>query len=316
MPASSTVHLDTALTNVSLAYRNPNLLADVIAPQVPVRRQSDKYFVYDPDGERFRPVNDRRAPGALAAEVDFTLSTDSYFASDHALTSAISDEERDNADTPLSVDIDRVEFLSDKIALNREVSLAATFNAAGSLLSGEDVIEANRWFDTDSDPVGMIASGKRAILQGVQQEANTLVLSLSAYDALRVHPSIKELAGSANSGIPDATDLAKILDVERVLVGRGYYNAAKPGQAPDMLPIWGDNAALVFVPRRPGLKTVSALYTFTWSQAPGSIGGRVVEVWRENGRKADMIRVQHYYDHKVVSPNAAYVWRGVTTPEE
>ena len=54
MPEVSQVHIDAALTNVSVAYRNPDYIADIIAPQVAVRKQSDKYYIYDAERERFR----------------------------------------------------------------------------------------------------------------------------------------------------------------------------------------------------------------------------------------------------------------------
>jgi hypothetical protein len=69
MPEVSQVHIDAALTNVSVAYRNPDYIADIVAPQVAVRKQSDKYYIYDAERERFRQSNDRRAPGAEADEV-------------------------------------------------------------------------------------------------------------------------------------------------------------------------------------------------------------------------------------------------------
>ena len=124
MPEVSQVHIDVALTNVSIAYRNPDYISDIIAPPVPVRKQSDKYFIFDPERERFRESNDRRAPGAEASEVGFGLSTDNYYCEDHALETAIPDEERENADPPIQVDIDRTEFLVDKILLNKEIALA------------------------------------------------------------------------------------------------------------------------------------------------------------------------------------------------
>ena len=44
MPQSNEVHIDAALTNLSVGYQNPAFIADRLAPVVPVRKQSDKYF--------------------------------------------------------------------------------------------------------------------------------------------------------------------------------------------------------------------------------------------------------------------------------
>lgn len=111
MPNANEVHIDAALTNLSVGYRNPAFIADLLAPVVPVRKQSDKYFICDAEREAFRPSDDRRAPGAEASEVNFALSSDNYYCEDHALTSAIPDEERENADPVIQPAIDRTRRL-------------------------------------------------------------------------------------------------------------------------------------------------------------------------------------------------------------
>jgi hypothetical protein len=111
MPEVSQVHVNVALTNVSLAYRNPAFIADLIAPPVGVRKQQDRYFIHDAEREAFRSTSDHRAPGAEANEVDFALSSEAYYCEDHALVSVIPDEERENADPAIQPDIDRVRRL-------------------------------------------------------------------------------------------------------------------------------------------------------------------------------------------------------------
>ena len=44
-PTVSQVHLDRALPNVSVAYRNANYIGDLVFPSVVVQKISDKYFV-------------------------------------------------------------------------------------------------------------------------------------------------------------------------------------------------------------------------------------------------------------------------------
>ena len=153
MPEVNQVHVDAALTNLAVGYRNPAFISDVIAPVVGVRKQFDRYFIYDSEREGFRASDDRRAPGAAANEVDFALSTDSYFCDDHALTSVIPDEERDNADPPIQPNIDRTEFLRDKIDLNKEIELAGVLTDATLITQSETLSGTSQWSDlTNSDP--------------------------------------------------------------------------------------------------------------------------------------------------------------------
>jgi hypothetical protein len=309
MPAASQVHIETALTNVSVAYRNPACVAEAVAPPVPVRRQSDRYYILDPARERFRAQNDLRAPGAEADEVDFSLSTDAYFCADHALESAVPDEERENADPAIQPEIDRTEFLTDKILLNQETNLAAAFRAPDALPGIEYTEAGNRWDDPDVDPVAAVELGRAAIQQAVPVLPNTLILSYPVYQALRAHPKILDRVKYVRMGIVGAAELAQLFDIERLLIARAFHNTAARGQAPALEFVWGRDALLCHVPARAALKTVALAYTFTWTLAPGSLTGCLVESWREERRKADMIRVQKYYDQKIVAPEAGYLWK-------
>ena len=292
MPEVSQVHIDAALTNVSVAYRNPDYIADLIAPQVAVRKQSDKYYIYDAERERFRQSNDRRAPGAEADEVDFALSTDSYYCEDHALESVIPDEERENADPVIQPDIDRTEFLMDKIDLNKEIVLATRIRT-GADIPGETLSGTDQWSDyTNSDPVSAVEGQKGTIQQEVQVLPNTLVLPYEVYQKVRLHPKVIEKVQYVKLGVVGPDVLAQLFDVDRVLVAKAFKNVAARGQAASLEYVWGKDAFLCYMPARPALKQTALAYTFVWTVAPGSVNGRVVEVWRENRRKADMIRVQ------------------------
>lgn len=309
MPEVSQVHIDAALTNVSVAYRNPDYIADLIAPQVAVRKQSDKYYIYDAERERFRQSNDRRAPGAEADEVDFALSTDSYYCEDHALESVIPDEERENADPVIQPDIDRTEFLMDKIDLNKEIVLATRIRT-GSDIPGETLSGTDQWSDyTNSDPVSAVEGQKGTIQQEVQVLPNTLVLPYEVYQKVRLHPKVIEKVQYVKLGVVGPDVLAQLFDVDRVLVAKAFKNVAARGQAASLEYVWGKDAFLCYMPARPALKQTALAYTFVWTVAPGSVNGRVVEVWRENRRKADMIRVQKYYDQKIIAAGACYLWK-------
>jgi hypothetical protein len=242
------------------------------------------------------------------SEINFDISSDSYFCDDHALEAVIADEERDNADPAIQPDIDKTEFLTDKILLNKEVALANTI--ATATLPGATLSGTSQWSDyTNSDPVAAVEDQKATIQKAVQQIPNTLVLPYDVYRKVRLHPKVTDKVLNVQTGIVGPDILADVFDVEQVLVPRGLKNTAAPGQAPSLSYIWGKNAFLCYVPPRAGLKTVGLAYTFQWAAAPGSLAGHVVEIWREERRKADMVRVQRYYDQKIIAAGAVFVWK-------
>ncbi len=306
MPTPNEVHVDAALTGVSVAYSNTDYVADTVAPAVPVRKQSDRYYVYDEAREWLRPSVDARAPGTPAGEVDYALSTDSYFCADHALEAAVPDEERENADTAIAPDIDRTEFLTEKLMLNREIELASLLGLA--TVPGKELEGAACWDDPASDPIGDLNTAHASVASGIQRRANTLLVSQKVFDALANHPAIVDRVKYTSAAAVTEDILARLLQLDRVAVGRAYRNAALPGRSPSMTPVWGRFAYLLYVTPRPGLRNMGALSTFTWNgpHMTENARGYVVDKWREPARKSDMIRVQRYYDQKLVAPYAAY----------
>ncbi|MEO8376254.1 MAG: hypothetical protein ABI579_01175 [Candidatus Sumerlaeota bacterium] len=303
MPDVASSHFDAALTNLSVAYRNNSYVAQDIAPEVAVRRQSNRYFVYDPKRDNMRETFDGRAPGAEAHELDFQLSSDLYYCDDHALESAIADEENENADSPLQPQVDRVEFLTDKILLNKEIALATKLRDTAVIPN----TAITAWNDTGGDPITDIETGRASIVNQIQQAPNTLVLSFSVYTALRNCAKVIDRIKYTNGGTIGTKALADLFDVERALVGRAVKNTSAVGQNPSLQAVWGDDALLLYVPPRVSLKATAAALTFAWSQAAGTRGVSV-QAWREERRKATMVRVQQYYDLKVVAPGAAYLF--------
>lgn len=305
MPEPQQVHIDAALTNVSLAYRNNDFIAELIAPPVPVRKQSDRYYIYDSDREIIRSADDIRSPGALASEIDYALSTDSYFCSDHALASAVTDEERENADPVIQPDIDRTEFLTERLLLNQEVALEDALRSS-NVIQESVIPDGSEWNESGSDPIEDVREARMTVMEQSQRRANVMVLPYTVYETVRNHPAIIDMIKYGGNSVATPDVLAQLFDVDRVLVPRACQNVATKGQAPTIEPVWSNNVYLAHVAPRPGLKQVTLAHTFVWSGTAGSTGGVIVERWRENGRKADMIRVQKYYDQKIVAPGAAF----------
>ncbi|NLD60930.1 hypothetical protein GX645_00550 [Candidatus Sumerlaeota bacterium] len=311
MPEVNEVHIDAALTGVSVAYTNTDYAADVIAPAVPVLKQSDRYFICDPDREWMRKSDDLRSPGTPANEVGYYMSSDSYYCQDHALEASVPDEERDNADPAIAPDIDRTEFLTEKIMLNREVALSNMLNDAD--IPSVSLSEDDAWTTPTSNPIDQFRTAQLSIASAIQRRANVLLVGQEAFDALANHPAIIERIKYTSASAITEDVLARLFQIERVVVGRAWTNISALGRQPIMQPVWGDNAFLIYVTPRPGLRNIGALSTFTWNAAhtAANTNGYIVDRWREPERKADVIRVQKYYDHKLVTPKAAYRFENV-----
>jgi hypothetical protein len=63
--------------------------------------------------------------------------------------------------------------------------------------------------------------------------------------------------------------------------------------------MWGKDVVLAYVPPRPGPRIPAFAYEFVWGYGAGR--PMVTERWREQPRKADIVRVSRRYDLKFVA---------------
>ena len=185
MPNRSDIHIDKALTNMSVKYLQDtaNFIADKVFPVVPVAKQSDRYFMYKKE-DWFRDDARLRAMGAESAGGDYDIdNTPTYFCNKYAFHKDVFEEDRVNADSPLTPDQDAMEFVVDKILLNRENNWAKTYFQSGVWeqdLTGSGTAGSGKiiyWDDYDhSDPISDIANMSTAMAEITGKRPNTLTL--------------------------------------------------------------------------------------------------------------------------------------------
>jgi hypothetical protein len=298
------IHRDRALENVSLQYKPQGMIADLVAPRVPVKRESDFYYVYSRDTMTIPST--RRAMRSESNQANWNMSTSTYNLEEHALHDYVSDRERDNADSPISVDVDTTEILTQKLMLRREKDLASVVQTTANWGTNIDASATATiaWSSntTTTNPITLIDSLSSVILQNSGVRPNRLILTDPQFNAAKEHVSIVDRIKytSADSVTPEM--LAKLFRLDQILVATAIENTAKEGIADSMAFIWTDAAFLYYVPDAPALKQASALYTF-WKDAVTAPWK--VERWREGKRTSDAIQVSGMYQHKPVATACA-----------
>lgn len=302
MPDIGSVHIDQALTNLSQAVMNEGFAADKIFPVLPVKKDSDKYFVYDKANLRVEKTD--WAPKTQVKEVNWDVSTDNYKTERHGLGELVEDDEVDNADTPLSPMMDTTEVVTEKLLLRREKKLATLLTTTGTFDSDARpaIGAAGRWDNygsSTSDPNIDIQTGRKTIFGKLFRKPNTLVLPYLVYETVREHPKVLERVKYVSEAVVDAGILARLWNVENVVIAGTGENTAIEGQADVLAQIWGKNAWLGYVEPRPGRRRMSWGYAFR-SQ------NMLAERWRDNPRKGEMLRISYKEIHKVVTSGAGY----------
>jgi hypothetical protein len=307
------VHIDQVLTNISIGWSNQGLVAEKLFPVVRVRKQSDKYYTFG--REAWLPeAGDYRAPGTEANEIPgLSLSTDTYYAQEHSLQVAVTDEERENADSPLSPDRDGTELVTSKILLGREKAMKDAVTDATQYATDMTVTLSGtaQWNDyANSNPIGDMKAGRRAMHANMFLEPNTAIIPYQVMSALEDHPDFIERIKYSERAILTPEIIASVVGIPNVIVpGTGV--AADASLVPGYL--WGKDVVLAYVPSRPGMRVPAFAYEFVWGY--GGSQQQVVDRWREERRKSDVIRCSRRYDLKLVgrenNPNDANVGKVV-----
>jgi hypothetical protein len=295
---SGNVHIDQILSAISVGWPNNGLVGSNLMPPVAVKKQSDKYYIFGREG--WLPEDDNRAPGSVANEVvGLAVSTDTYYAREHSLQIAVTDEERENVDSPLAPDRDATEMVTSKIMLGREVAIKTLVTTTSNYASGlsTTLSGAAQWNSANyatSDPISDLRTGKTAVHARIFQEPNTLVVPYQVMAALEDHPDFLERIKYSERAIFSPELLGSVLGFDKVIVPGVGLNSANPGATASLGYLWGKDVVMAWVPPRAGLKIPAFGYEFVW-------GTQYVDRWREEPRKSDLIRASRRYDLKLVA---------------
>lgn len=292
MTTRQQIHIDRALTNISVAYMQDasNFIADKVFPVIPVQKQSDTYFIYNRD-DFFRDEAQLRGKGTESAGGDYDVElAPPYFCRKWAFHTNVTEEDVVNADDPLKPRQDATEFVSQKLLLRRENMWARQFfqpSVWGRELQGidttgtvtdTDIIQFN---NPTSDPIGVIAKERTRMAETTGYKPNTIVFSPYVLEALNNHPEILDRIKYTQKGIVSLDLIASLFEVDNIYVPWAVQNTKPKGtDGGEMSFVMGKHALLMYVEKNPGIKKPSAGYTFAWTglKGAGALGNRVVRI--------------------------------------
>lgn len=301
MPLISDVLFDELLTNVSMQYQpaQGGYLADSVLPPIPVKKESAIFWKYDKS--RFDVPDSIRAPRSHYNKIDWSTEQDSYSAAEFGLEGEIDDRERDNSVSPLDLDVDTAEIVTDMMLNNREqrvADLVLDANVVGGidLTSGSNV----QWSDPASDPILGATTARNSLFATVGYKPNKLLLGNDVYEVLRAHPAIIERIQFSERAIVTKQILAALFEVDEILVGGVLRRTSQQGAADAIADIWAGAALFFYSENRPSLKRASFGYQF-----------RVRDLrtfkYRDDSRATDIVRVTEIQGEKLMAPELAYL---------
>ncbi len=321
--------IQPALTAIALTYTNQDLIADRVLPRIPVISQAFKWSKFTlADG--FTIPDTRVGRKSRPGEIDWTASEQNSATTDYALDDAVPFMDIQAAEISAKIyGIEPIDpmarstyLLTNLVALDREnraangangVFVAANYPAANkATLAG-----TTQWSDfVNSDPVQAIL----AALDACYVRPNKLVIGALAWTKLRTHPKVtafvlpmggQSAVGSSGGGGGShitGEAFAAAFELDEVIVGKGFYNSAKPGQTPNMTRLWGKHAALIYLP--PNINTTEAQVTFGFTAQWGEkIAGTMQNDPMIGMRGGTRVRVGESVQEVIAANDAAYFFQ-------
>ena len=313
-PQLSSVHVNTPLTNLSVAYSQAAdlFVAHKVFPVVPVAKQSDIYYTYS--AADFRRSEARlRAPGTESAGSGYSLdSSNTYFCHVNAVHKDIDDQIRANAEAVLDMDRDATEYIMQQLLLKREKDWADTFFGASTWTGGTSQDLDVNWSASDATPVADVQQQKMSILQKTGYMPNVLVCGADAYSTLINSDDVVDRIKYTQRGVLGPDLLAGVLGVDKVYVMYAGENTAAEGQtASNSFIGTTGTCVLLYAAKAPSLLHASAGYTFTWSGYTGAQDGQRISRFRMDHLRADRIEGELAYDQKLISADLGHRWESV-----
>ena len=334
-PTAGDVHVNVPLTNISVAYAQSAsaFVADKLFSNIPVQKQSDRYFTYD---RRYwqRTEAQRRAPGAQSAGSGFQInSTPTYYADVWAVHKDVPDQVRSNTDRPLDADRDATNWVTQQMLLAKEKQFASTFAATGVWANETDVkATSTAWDANGSTPIEDVAEASEQFLRTTGYRPNVGVFSPGVERTLKNHSLVLDRIKYTQRGIVTNDLLASLFDLDRLYTLQAVeYTGNEPavgGYDPsDVSTVQGINSQmqfigedpdgtsgngfflLLYVPPAPSILTPAAGYTFSWTGYMGAsaMGGRIKR-FRMEENASDRIEMEMAFDMKVVCADMGYLF--------
>jgi len=244
MPAPFPIQPD--LTAISIAYKNKRMIADEVAPRVPVNKEDFKYLKHDL-AEGFTVPDTKVGRKSQPNEVSFSATEETASTVDQGLDDKIPQSDIDNAPENYDPLGKSVEQTSNLIELGREVRVAnMVFNAANYAAGSQQTLAGvNQFSDfANSDPIGVLMDA----LDNMVMRGNIMTIGRQAYSILARHPDVVKAAhgNSGDKGVAHRDAIKELFELEDILVGEARINTAKKGQAPALQRAWGKHISLQY----------------------------------------------------------------------
>lgn len=306
------------LVAISGMYRNRRLIADEVLPRVAIGgTQNYKYLRHTKEDGFTIPdtrVGRTSRPNQLQTSAIEVPGSTNDFAIDIGVPYADVQNAQGQADAVARAAMDpqakATRVGTDIILLDREVRVAAKVHALATYPSANrtTLSGTSQWSDyVNSNPVDAIL----AAMDIPMAKPNVGVIGTTAFTKLRQHPKMVSgvLGNAGTAGVVTAEAIAALLGLDKLLVGEGWLNTARPGQAVSMARVWGKHLALLYLDPNGGPMDMPS---FGWTAEWGTRQVGVIPDKHMGARGGEWIRSFESVDEQIAASDMGYLFRDCT----
>jgi len=243
------------LTRIAMAFQQEGMIADEVLPRVSVEGELFEYTKVSEKARLMIPDTKIGRTGA-ANQVEFDNFNETDRVADHGLEAPVPVKDIDTARAHGALDpMDQATMgVMELMSLAREKEVADLVTTAANYASAHkltlDGTSGKYHFDdtTNGTPLAQMEDA----MDGMLVRPNTMVVDRLTLTKLKRHPEVVARVfptAVTTSGQVTTQQLADALELERILVGAGWYDSAKKGQAQSNTRIWGNALALLHINR-------------------------------------------------------------------
>lgn len=333
MPIATNATLNPILTKIANQFmRDPKgFVGARLAPPFATALQAASYYVFSAEELANTPVLKPRAPGSGYPRITSILSNDNYYCQNYGLEALVPDEERLKYGAYFDVDVARVRKLVDTIKVNHELRVhTLATNTAQVPYAGVAV----KWDDPSSNPKDDVDAAKEYIRQQTGMEVNLMTISNPVFLKLQQHPKLLDVFKYTSPGLLNEDKLASYFGLPQggLAIAKTVQATNLEGQTFTPADIWGHDCVLAHVEEGDDLELPNFARTFYWTAftspvtektggtGPGMVAGGgggsdLLQIfdYRDETKKSDVHRGEHYVGEKVVGQKAAFYYQNVLT---
>lgn len=271
-----TYHIEAALTDFSLKFKNGAMVADDVLPMLKVVKEDDEYFIY---GRPEQDVSDDViAEGAEFQETRAfnVIGNPSFHCKRRGLKDRVTDKELDQHDPALDPTTDVTLGLTDKAILNRENRVATlvtdpdTYSTSGNT---ENVgsTAAHQWDSGSFDPTdkvyniyGTILRAKEAVRRQIGVYPNYIVIPAAVSQVIQNSTEYMDRMKYTHGDLSTDGSIGNTFLNMKVLEPGAIKNTAALGQAFTAGDVWGKNVVLFYRSTQNAKRVMTFGLTFTY----------------------------------------------------